>query len=169
MTLAEINDLDLDGFTATLGPVFERSPWVAAALWQYRPFARVSDMGGAIDAVLRRADTDAQLALIRAHPDLAGKAARANELTRESAQEQASAGLDRLSDEEFARFHRLNTAYREKFAFPFIICVRRHDKASILAEFERRLARDADTERGQALSEIAKIARLRLADLLEAA
>jgi 2-oxo-4-hydroxy-4-carboxy-5-ureidoimidazoline decarboxylase len=169
MTLAELNALDLDDFTASLGPVFERSPWVAAALWQHRPFAALDTMIAAMRAVLSDAGVEAQIALIRAHPDLAVKAADAKSLTRESAREQASAALDRLSAAEFQRFRDLNAAYREKFGFPFIICVRRHNKASILAEFERRLARDADTERDQALREIGDIAWLRFQDLVKAA
>jgi 2-oxo-4-hydroxy-4-carboxy-5-ureidoimidazoline decarboxylase len=167
MTLAALNALDLDDFTATLGPVFERSPWVAVALWQHRPFAALDATIAAMRAVLSDAGVDAQLALIRAHPDLALKAADAESLTRESAREQASAALDRLSAAELQRFHDLNAAYRAKFGFPFIICVRRHDKASILAEFERRLARDAAAERDQALREIGDIAWLRLKDLVK--
>jgi OHCU decarboxylase len=105
-----------------------------------------------------------QLALIRAHPDLAGKAAVAGELTAESTREQSSAGLDRLTPEEFARFTELNTAYRERFAFPFIICVREHTKASILGQFAERLGHSHDQEIAFALGEVAKIARLRLFD-----
>jgi OHCU decarboxylase len=163
MTLAEVNDLDRDGFTRALGHLFEHSPWVAAEAWRYRPFASVGDLTRAMQEVLRHAGSEAQLALIRAHPDLAGKVA----LTHESAREQASAGLDQLSAEEYQRFHRLNAAYQAKFAFPFIICVRRHDKRSILAAFEGRLAREEDAERDQALHEIGEIVRLRLADLVE--
>ena len=169
MTLTELNTLDLDDFTASLGPVFERSTWVAAALWQHRPFAALDTMIAAMRAVLSDAGADAQLALIRAHPDLAPKAADAESLTCESTREQASAALDRLSAAECQRFHDLNAAYRAKFGFPFIICVRRHDKASILAEFERRLGRDAEVERDQALREIGDIAWLRLKDLVKAA
>ena len=90
-------------------------------------------------AAVRAAPADARLALIRAHPDLAGKAARAGALTADSTNEQASVGLDRLTEEEFARFHRLNDAYKAKFGIPFIVCVRRHTKDSILRQFERRL------------------------------
>src|ERR671910_2351456 len=94
------------------------------------------------DAV-RAAGAGRQLALIRAPPDLAGKAARAGNLTAESTAEQGSAGLDRLTEHEYAAFHRLNGAYRDKFGFPFIVCVRRHTKGSILRQFERRLEHDA--------------------------
>ena len=99
-------------------------------------------------------------------PDLAGKAALAGELTAESTSEQKGAGLDRLDAEEFAKFHRLNDAYKAKFDFPFILAVRGHDKHSILAAFETRLLNDAESERAEALRQIARIAGFRLADLL---
>jgi 2-oxo-4-hydroxy-4-carboxy-5-ureidoimidazoline decarboxylase len=137
--------------------LFEHSPWVEA-----RADARPSsgDRHGDLMAVVREAPQEEQLALIRAHPELAGKAAVA--LTEASAAEQASAGLDRLTQSEFDRFHALNAAYGEKFGFPFIICVRLTDKAGILAAMERRLANDRDTEIATALDEIGEIVRLRL-------
>ncbi|MFL6863973.1 MAG: 2-oxo-4-hydroxy-4-carboxy-5-ureidoimidazoline decarboxylase [Allosphingosinicella sp.] len=140
-----------------MSALFERSPWVEA-----RADARRSsgDRHGDLMAVVYDAAPEEQLALIRAHPELAGKAAVA--LTEASAAEQASAGLDRLTQGEFERFHALNAAYREKFGFPFIICVRLTDKAGILAAMERRLANDRDTEIAAALDEIGKIVRLRL-------
>ena len=120
-------------------------------------------------AAVRAAPPDQQLALINGHPDLAGKAARAGTMTVDSKTEQASAGLDRLSEAEFAQFHRLNNAYREKFGMPFIICVRRHSKDSILQEFERRLQNTMAAETETALGEIFRIAALRLDQRLEAA
>jgi 2-oxo-4-hydroxy-4-carboxy-5-ureidoimidazoline decarboxylase len=137
--------------------LFEHSPWVEA-----RADARPSsgDRHADLMAVVRDATPDEQLALIRAHPELAGKAAVA--LTEASAAEQASAGLDRLTQAEFDRFHALNAAYREKFGFPFIICVRLTDKAGILAAMERRLMNDRDAEIATAIEEIGKIVRLRL-------
>jgi 2-oxo-4-hydroxy-4-carboxy-5-ureidoimidazoline decarboxylase len=137
--------------------LFEHSPWVEA-----RADARPSsgDRHADLMAVVRGASPEEQLALIRAHPELAGKAAVA--LTDASAAEQASAGLDRLTQAEFDRFHALNAAYREKFGFPFIICVRLTDKAGILAAMERRLMNDRVTEIATALDEIGEIVRLRL-------
>lgn len=164
LTIEQINALDRGQFVERLGFVFERSPWVAEATWPARPFANLDALHAALCASMRAAAPERQLALIRAHPDLAGKAAVANELTRESTREQASAGLNRLTPGEFARFNALNTAYREQFGFPFIICVREHTKASILASFEERLAHGREAEIDTALGEIAKIARLRLAD-----
>lgn len=168
MTLADVNRLDRDGFTAALGHLFEHSPWVAEAAWERRPFASREAIARAMMAAVEEANPAAQLALVRAHPDLAGKAAIAGELTADSAREQAGAGLDRLSPDEFGRFHALNAAYLARFGFPFIICVRQHDKASILAAFERRLAAAPDVERAQALHEIGEIVKLRLSDLVSA-
>jgi 2-oxo-4-hydroxy-4-carboxy-5-ureidoimidazoline decarboxylase len=139
--------------------LFEHSPWVEA-----RADARPSsgDRHADLMAVVHDASREEQLALIRAHPELAGKAAVDGNLTDASAAEQASAGLDRLSQAEFDRFHALNAAYARKFGFPFIICVRLTDKAGILAAMERRLANDRDTEIEAALREIGEIVRLRL-------
>ena len=110
------------------------------------------------------APIERKLALIRAHPDLAGRAAIAGELTAASTREQASAGLDRLSPEEYRRFHALNDAYRARFGFPFIIAVRENTRESILQSFEARLGNERDAEVRTALEEIGKIVRLRLAD-----
>jgi 2-oxo-4-hydroxy-4-carboxy-5-ureidoimidazoline decarboxylase len=139
--------------------LFEHSPWVEARADARPPSG---DRHADLMAVVHDATPDEQLALIRAHPELAGKAAVDGSLTEASAAEQASAGLDRLSEAEFDRFHALNAAYREKFGFPFIICVRLTNKAGILAAMERRLANDRDTEIAAALREIGEIARLRL-------
>jgi OHCU decarboxylase len=164
VTLQAINGLDRDQFVATLGFLFEGSPWIAAETWPARPFASRDELHEALCATMRVAPAERQVALIRAHPDLAGRAAVAGELTPESTSEQASAGLDRLTAEEFAIFTQRNTAYREKFGFPFVICVREHTKTSILANFETRLRNERDQEIATALGEIAKIARLRLLD-----
>jgi OHCU decarboxylase len=162
-TLAELNALDQAGFVAALGWVFEGSPWVAERAWAARPFASRDALHAALVAVVQAASPEEQLALIRAHPDLGTRLGRAT-LSAASVAEQAGAGLDRLSDAEFARFQELNARYRERFGFPFIIAVRHHTRASILAAFEARLQHDAATERATALAEIAEIARLRLAD-----
>ncbi|MGZ8312837.1 MAG: 2-oxo-4-hydroxy-4-carboxy-5-ureidoimidazoline decarboxylase [Allosphingosinicella sp.] len=122
----------------------------------------LSELHAGLMQVVRDAAPEEQLALIRAHPELAGKAAIDGSLTDASAAEQASAGLDRLTPAEFDRFHALNAAYRQKFDFPFIICVRLTDKAGILAAMERRLANDRAAEMATALDEIGEIVRLRL-------
>jgi 2-oxo-4-hydroxy-4-carboxy-5-ureidoimidazoline decarboxylase len=167
VTLDDLNRMDPAAFAAAVGDAFELAPWVAQAAQARRPFATVSDLHAAMIGALRAAPREQQLAFVRNHPDLAGKAARAGEVTDDSQREQASAGLDTLSDEEFARFHRLNDAYRAKFGFPFMICVRRHTRDSILEQFECRVARDPATEFAQAMQEVFHITRLRLAAKVE--
>jgi len=144
---ADHTSLDLGGLNATtqtefveaLGGVFEYSPWVAEEAWSARPFADVDALHEAMMRVVRDRNTEGKIALLRAHPELAGRVARAGEMTRDSVAEQSSAGLDRMTEAEFARFDHLNTAYREKFGFPFIIAVRNHNKESILDGFTSRL------------------------------
>ncbi len=159
-----INSLDEDTFVEKLGFVFEGSPWIAAEAWHARPFASIEELHGVLCRAMYAAPLDAQLALIRAHPDLVGRAALAGTLTAESTREQASAGLDRLTPGEIDTFNRQNQAYREKFGFPFVICARENKKESILAGFETRLRHSREEEIQTALGEIAKIARLRLLD-----
>lgn len=142
--------------------LFEHSPWVEARA-DARPAS--GDRHADLMAVVHAATPDEQLALIRAHPELAGKAAIDKTLTDASAAEQASAGLDRLTPPEYDRFHALNTAYRARFDFPFIICVRLTDKAGILAAMEQRLGHDRDEEIATALAQIGEIVRLRLGDM----
>jgi OHCU decarboxylase len=166
MTLSSLNSLSDERFVETLAAIFEHSPWVAEGVLDKRPFHSVSDLHAAMVAVLRQAPLAQQLALIRAHPDLAGRAARAGQLTQASSQEQAAAGLTQLSDEEYDAFTRLNADYLRRFGFPFILAVKGHTKHSILAAFKARLAHDAETERETALAEICKIARFRLEGLL---
>ena len=160
VSLGDLNRMDPAAFEAAIGDVFELAPWVAAAAQARRPFATVTDLHAAMVDAVRAAPRDTQLAFLRNHPDLAGKAA----VTDDSKREQASVGLDALSAEEFARFHRLNDAYKAKFGFPFMICVRRHTRDSILGQFDRRLARDPETEFTQALQEVFYITRLRLVE-----
>jgi 2-oxo-4-hydroxy-4-carboxy-5-ureidoimidazoline decarboxylase len=162
IALDTLNDADRQTFTAALGEVMELAPWVADEAFAARPFASLVALYQTMTDAVRKASDERQRALIDGHPDLAGKAAREGKLTADSTAEQAGAGLDRLSEEEFANFHRLNDAYRAKFGMPFIVCVRRHGKESILREFERRLGNEAATERQVALTEIFRIAALRL-------
>lgn len=171
MNLQELNIMPEAEFITVLGGVFEHSPWVAEAVVGKRPFASVTDLHIAMLQAVEHAGQDKQLALIRAHPDLAGKAARAGDLTNASTNEQKGAGLDRLSDSEFDHFHQLNDAYKQRFAFPFILAVRGfdgkgHDKYSILAAFETRLQHMPEQEISEALRQIARIAELRLGDML---
>jgi len=153
---------DREAFLARLGHVAEDSPWVAERAWERGPFPDAAATADAFAAVAREAPADEQLALIRAHPDLAGRAALAGELTADSAREQASAGLDRLTPADLERFTALNDAYRERFGFPFVIRVAGRSVGDILAAYEERLAHDADAERATAIEQIAQIMRLRI-------
>lgn len=167
ITIDELNRLGREEFVSRLGPAFEDSPWVADGAWKFRPFEDVDELHGAMVRVVETASDERRMALIRAHPDLAGKAAVAGELTPESEGEQASAGLDRLTPEEYDAFTRMNSAYREKFRFPMIACVREHTKESILRNAESRLDNTPEGEVETALGEVYKIAHLRLGDLVE--
>jgi len=167
MTLEEVNRLGRNEFVARLGSVFESSPWVAGRAWGSRPFGSFAELHGTMVGVVSEASRERQMALIRAHPDLAGKAAVAGELTPESAGEQASAGLDRLTPGEYEAFTETNRAYWERFGFPMIVCVGEHTKESILRNARSRLENSKEREVETALGEIAKIARLRLRDLVE--
>lgn len=162
-SLDDLNRAAPADFAAAIGDTFELAPWVAEAAAVKRPFATITALHEAMMGAVRAASRERQLAFVCGHPDLAGKAARAGNVTEESRREQASVGLDTLSEEEFARFHRLNDAYKVKFGFPFIVCVRRHTRDSILALFERRLRHDPAAEFAAALQEISFITRLRLA------
>jgi len=162
ITLDELNRMDQRAFVTALGDVFEHSPWVAEAAYKAKPFPGVNALHEAMTGAVRSAGEERQMALITSHPDLAGKAAREGAITADSKMEQSSAGLDRLSESEFADFHRLNDAYRAKFGIPFIVCVRRHGKDSIMRQFELRLRNDKAAERSAALNEIFRIAALRL-------
>jgi 2-oxo-4-hydroxy-4-carboxy-5-ureidoimidazoline decarboxylase len=169
MSQIKLSDLNACGkadLVAHLGNIFEYSPWIAEAAADARPFSGINALYAAMKAVVERAPQDKRLALIKAHPDLANKTQRAAALTAESNAEQNSVGLDRLSDAEFTAFERVNDAYRGKFGFPYIICVRRQTKDSILRDFERRLPNDAATEIEASITEICRIAALRLDQLV---
>jgi 2-oxo-4-hydroxy-4-carboxy-5-ureidoimidazoline decarboxylase len=162
MDLNALNRMDVEAFTATLGGVFENSPWVARSAWNARPFDNVTALHAAMVAVVKKAAPAQQLALLRAHPELAGREARAGEMTDASEAEQAGAGLNRLTGTEMARIEVLNRDYRTKFGHPFIIAVRNHTKHGIFTTFEQRLSNDADVELRTALNEVFTITRLRL-------
>lgn len=159
------SQLSRDAFIESYGEIYEHSPWIAAQSWDAGLEAPHDTASGLAEQLRRQVDAasaQAQLALIRAHPDLAGKAAMAGELTDDSRQEQAGAGLDQCTPEEFARFERLNAAYLERFDFPFVIAVRGLDRHAILDAFETRLNNTPDEERRTAIEQIHRIARLRL-------
>jgi len=165
-TLAKLNAMDREAFTRVVGPVFERSPWIAAEAWSYRPFDNFDRLHRALCDVVWLAAEARQVELIRAHPDLAGQAALAGALTPASAEEQAGAGLGRLSGEKAALIQKLNREYRQRFGFPFVICARLNKREAILTSCAARLKNTRQEELRTALEEIAKIARLRLEDLV---
>ncbi|MEM8732264.1 MAG: allantoinase PuuE [Pseudomonadota bacterium] len=168
-TPARPSQMDQAAFVDAYGGIFEHSPWIAEgahALELGPAHDRAVGLHNALTRVFRRAGDEKRLEVLKAHPDLAGKLAAARRLTAESEAEQASAGLDALTDSERERFTALNAAYTETFGFPFIIAVRDHDKAGILTAFERRVAQDRDTEFSEACRQVERIALLRLKELL---
>jgi 2-oxo-4-hydroxy-4-carboxy-5-ureidoimidazoline decarboxylase len=164
--LSELNACSKDDFVAALANIFEYSPWIAEQAAAARPFAGVKALLSAMKNAVDLAPAEQQMALIKAHPDLANKTQRAAGLTAESTAEQNSLGLDRLSDAEYEAFERVNNAYRAKFGFPYIVCVRRHTRDSVLRDFERRLPNDVATETQTSIREICRIAALRLDQLV---
>jgi OHCU decarboxylase len=161
--------MDRASFVRAFGQVYEHSPWIAEAAFERGLPVDADSAAGlhrALSAVLREASEEQQRALIDAHPDLAGRLALAGRLTADSSKEQASAGLDQLTDAERARFTALNDAYKARFGFPFIMAVKGRSKDEIMAAFEDRLQHDPATERRAALEQIERIALLRLQDLL---
>jgi 2-oxo-4-hydroxy-4-carboxy-5-ureidoimidazoline decarboxylase len=163
LKLAELNAVDSQTFTRQLGGIFEHSPWIAKRTGPKRPFRDRGELFDALRDTVMKSGDDEKLSLIRAHPDLVGNAT----LTRESQNEQTTAGLGNLSTSEVAQFQKYNAQYREKFGFPFVICARENKKDAILTAFPQRLANSRETEIDTALREIFKIAELRLKDLIE--
>lgn len=161
------SQLGREAFLAAYGDIYEHSPWVAEQAWERGLDASCDTPAGLAEVlgrVLRQAPAEQQLDLIRAHPDLAGKAAIAGKLTDDSTREQAGAGLDQCTPEELARFQRLNETYKEKFGFPFVMAVKGSDRHAILDAFEDRLENDPKAERLTAIEQINRIARFRLED-----
>jgi len=167
ISLATLNQMTHADFVRTCAGLFEHSPWIPERTWPQRPFQSREDLHAKLLATLAASTREEKLALIRAHPDLVGKLAKEGRLTTESTAEQASAGLINLRPQDAALFERYNAAYRERFGFPFVICARENKKAAILAAFPKRLEQTQEAEIETALSEIAKIARLRLFDLVQ--
>lgn len=168
-TLDELNHCPPERFVALLVAVFEHAPWVAEAALPARPFSSVDALHAAMMATLHALPEPALLALLRGHPELAGAAARAGRMTRDSIDEQASLALEALGPDEAAQWDALNAAYRKRFGFPFILCIRRHSRSSALKAFGERLLNPRATELRNALAEIAAISRLRLAQRVHAA
>ncbi|QJQ95550.1 MULTISPECIES: 2-oxo-4-hydroxy-4-carboxy-5-ureidoimidazoline decarboxylase [Halomonadaceae] len=159
------SSLSRDAFVQVYGEIYEHSPWIAALAWE-AGLSQAQDtpagLASAMGQVLNAASAERQLEVIRAHPDLAGKAALAGKLTQDSSREQAGAGLDQCSPEEFARFERLNEAYKARFGFPFVMAVKGQDRYAILTAFATRLDNSLDEERRTAIEQVNRIALLRL-------
>jgi 2-oxo-4-hydroxy-4-carboxy-5-ureidoimidazoline decarboxylase len=167
-SLRTINAMSMQEFSESLGAVYESSRWVAERAFAARPFDSVESLCSGFKSEVERASVEEQRALILAHPDLAGKLARAGALTKESRGEQSRLGLDRLDETSFAVFDGLNQAYRQRFGFPFILCVGRcQDQQQVLAAFQQRLTHTPEQEWRAALDEIHWIAQLRLEALIQ--
>jgi len=166
-SIEHLNACDEDAFVAVVGFAFEDTPWIARSAFARRPFADARALHAAMVDIVQNAPGEAQVALIAAHPDLAGRVAREGRLTAASVAEQAGAGLDALTPAEIAHFDAANGAYRERFGFPFVICARENTKATILAALDRRARNDRATEIATALAEIAKIAWLRIEGVVD--
>jgi len=166
MTLEEVNALSAEAFVALFGGVYEHSPWVAERVVDYRPFSSVARLVEEMEEEVWAASEEETLALLRAHPQLAGRAAMAGELTPDSASEQDSAGLRQCTPEEFAELTRLNDEYQARFGFPFIIAVRGLGRAEILAAMRQRVGNDPRAEYKEALGQVYRIAGLRIERLV---
>lgn len=169
MNIDTVNQMQRAEFTQTFAGIFEHSPWIAEKTFENKgvPFEDINDLFVRLCETVSASGDEQKLALIRAHPDLVGKLARQGKLTKESTAEQTAAGLMSLSEDETKRFETYNTAYKTKFGFPFVICARENKKAAILKAFPERMDNSPPQEMNAALSEIFKIARLRLIDLFK--
>ncbi|PXX37534.1 2-oxo-4-hydroxy-4-carboxy-5-ureidoimidazoline decarboxylase [Burkholderia sp. MS455] len=167
-TLSQLNTMVPSAFVAALSGIFEHSPWVAEVAAGERPFASIDALHKTMSGAVETGGEVRQLALINAHPELAGKAAVRGELTAESTREQSGAGLDQCTQEEFDKLLTLNRTYREKFGFPFILAVRGYDRHGIIANFESRVNHSRAEELRASLDQIYRIARFRLDDLIDA-
>ena len=167
MELSVLNDFDQTAFTEALADIFEHSPWIPSETWKAGPFSSINDLHEKLCQTLDGSSDDQKLELIQAHPDLAGKLAVSGELTEFSTNEQQSAQLDKLTHDQFERISDLNERYKEKFQFPFIICIKEHTHASIFEHFEVRVNHDTKTELAAALHQICRIAWHRLNDLIQ--
>lgn len=162
LTITQLNQMSRSEFTAALGEIWENTPEIARKTWQDKPFKDKNDLYQAMVALVKNMSESEQIALIKAHPDLGSKA----KMAQASVEEQSGIGLDRLSESEYQRFQTLNQAYKDKFGFPFIVAVKYHTKESVLEAFETRLQNNQEQEKDEALTEISKIAKLRLESII---
>lgn len=162
MTLTEVNAWERDRFVAELGSIFESAPWVAERAWSRRPFADLDHLHAAMTAAVAAARPDEVLALLCAHPDLGAR----TRMSEASVEEQAGAGLDQLTEQEYRELGRLTAAYRQRFGFPFLFAVQGRTKADVLAALSTRLSSSAAEEQAEALAQVSRIARMRLQSVL---
>jgi OHCU decarboxylase len=167
MSIDQVNQMDREQFVDTFGGLFQGPPWIAEQAYRARPFEDVYDLRRAFHDALFEAPAERQLELIRQYPDLAGAATREGRLSSRSAMDQAYAGLNQLDSDEYTSFDDLTRAYREKFGFPLVVAVRENTKETILKSGNARLQNSPAAEQATALVEIAKIANLRLLDIVE--
>jgi 2-oxo-4-hydroxy-4-carboxy-5-ureidoimidazoline decarboxylase len=165
--LDQLNGLERDDFAARLAAIYEHSPWVAARAWPARPFESIDHLWRAMHDAVKAASDEEQLALIRAHPELAGRLVVAGQLTEASRSEQTGAGLDCCTPGELARLRALNASYRSRFDFPCVVAVRGLTRGDIISRLEQRLGNERAEEIATCLQEIGRIARFRLQDLLD--
>ena len=163
MTVDQINDLDRRAFLQAIGWVFEHSPWVAERTWEHRPFASLEALNETMESQVELASRPEKITLLRAHPDLGSRVL----MSHSSADEQAGAGLDRLTPKEYRRFHHLNEAYKTRFGFPFLFAVKGSNKFQIFQALERRLNAGPEEEFQTAMRQVYKIAHFRLRDLID--
>lgn len=166
--LSEVNAMTAEVFTANFGDVAEHAPWVASQAASARPYRNRDQMVSAFASAVTQSSQSDKLELLRAHPDLAGKAAIAGTLTPDSKREQQAAGLDSLTPAEFARLSELNVAYISRFGFPFILAVKGASKKQVLAAIAARVERSREEEFSAAVSEVCRILRFRIEDRVEA-
>ena len=165
-TINKIDEMDEQEFVRIFGGVYEYSAWVAERAYRERPFADFGDLVGVFVAVVNQSSDDTKLALLQAHPLLAGKAAQQGQLTAESKEEQSSAGLNQLSEDEMGRVKAFNQLYLDAFGFPFIVAVKNHSKVEIFRQMELRVKNCVEDELNTAIEQVHEIARIRLSALV---
>ncbi len=166
LSIEKINQLNQDEFVSIFSGIYEHSPWIPQEAFRARPFRDLAHLASSMQQTVLSSSYEAQLQLIREHPELAGKAAIKKQLTDDSLREQSGAGLDNCSEEEFLLLNQLNRDYNAKFGFPFILAVKGYQRAGIIQNFSQRLNNDVSKEFQECIHQIGLIARFRLENLV---
>ncbi|XP_076866860.1 2-oxo-4-hydroxy-4-carboxy-5-ureidoimidazoline decarboxylase [Brachyhypopomus gauderio] len=166
MDISDVNALSYEEFVEIFGNVVEKCPIISAAIWTQRPFSSLAEMEAQISEFIDSLPQSGQEGILRCHPDLAGRDLRSGTLTRDSQEEQSEAGMNTLDPLEVSRLGRLNSAYKERFGFPFVICARMNNKAAIMRELVERLGNERTAESKRAIEEVKKICHLRLGNIV---